>query len=118
MNTTKADRPYTVNDARIGNIIRAARTNLGMTQEQLADAVDITPAFIGHIERGDKSLSLTTLVGIANTLKIPMQQFFAEEEPTVDEQTLNDFSQLVEGRSQRTKEAVLALVRTALEHLR
>ena len=117
MNTSKTDRPYTVDNVRISNIIREARINQGMTQDALSVAVNVTPAFIGHIERADRSLSLTTLVSIANTLNIPMNYLFADTEPTPDEKTLNDFAQLVEGRSQETKKAVLDIIRTALQYL-
>ena len=117
MNTSKNNRPYTVDNVRIGNIIREARTNMQMTQEQLSEAVDITPAFIGHIERGDRSLSLTTLAGIANILNIPMTYLFSDNYPTPDEKTINDFTQLIEDRPQKTKIAVLDIVRTALNHL-
>jgi transcriptional regulator with XRE-family HTH domain len=117
MRTSKADRPYIVDNVRIGNIIKQARINQNMTQEQLSEAVDITPAFIGHIERGDRSLSLTTLAGIANTLNIPMYYLFSEKEITPDEKTLHDFLQLVDGRPQRTKDAVLDIIRAALPYL-
>ena len=68
MDISKTDKHYIVDNIRIGNVIRDARLNKNITQEQLSEAVDVTPAFIGHIERGDRSLSLTTLVCIANIL--------------------------------------------------
>jgi transcriptional regulator with XRE-family HTH domain len=114
---TNAQKPYVVDNARIGTIIREARTNKGMTQEQLAEAVDITPAFIGHIERGGRSLSLTTLVGIANVLDIVMSDFFADKEITPDQKTMTAFAQLIKGRSVKTKRAALDITRTALQHL-
>ena len=115
MNTSNFS--YTVDNRRISTIIREARINQGMTQEALSEAIDVSCAFIGHIERQDRSVSLNTLVSIANTLKIPIQSFFADTDPTPDEKTLNDFAQLIDGRSQETKTAVLDIVRTALQHL-
>jgi len=88
-----------------------------MTQEQLSEAVDVTPAFIGHIERGSRSLSLTTLAGIANVLNIPMSHMFSDKDIPQDQKTINDFAQLIEGKSQKTKKAVLDIVRTSLKHL-
>lgn len=117
MNTSKLNRPYVVDNVRIGNIIREARINQQITQEQLSEAVNVTPAFIGHIERGDRSLSLTTLVGIANILNIPMNYLFADTEPTPDQKTLSDFAQLIEGRPKKTKKAVLDIVRATLQRL-
>ena len=118
MDTPKTNKPYyVVDNIRIGNIIRDARTNKKMTQEQLAEAVDITPAFIGHIERGGRSLSLTSLVGIANVLSIPMSYLFADDDISFDEKTMTAFAQLIEGRTDKSKSAVLDIVRTALEYL-
>ncbi|MCL2843521.1 MAG: helix-turn-helix domain-containing protein [Oscillospiraceae bacterium] len=118
MNTlSQAHKPYVVDNNRIGGIIRDARRIKGMTQEQLAEAVDITPAFIGHIERGGRSLSLTSLVGIANVLDIPMSYFFADEDITPDQKTMTAFAQLIEGRSDETKQAALEIIRTALNYL-
>ena len=117
MNITKTDRHYSVDNNRIGQIIREARLNLKITQEQLSEAVDVTPAFIGHIERGSRSLSLPTLAGIANILHIPISHFFTDNDPTPDEKAVNDFMQLIEGKSHKTKKAVLDIVRTALQYL-
>ena len=112
-----AENKYTINDARIGQTIKDARNNLGMTQEKLSEAVDRTPAFIGHIERGSRSLSLPTLIGIANTLNIPIESLFADKELTSDEKVMTDFAQLIDRRPTNTKKAVLDIVRTALQHL-
>jgi len=117
MNISKTDRNYTVDNVRIGGIIREARLNRKITQEQLSEAVDVTPAFIGHIERGSRSLSLPTLAGIANILNIPMSYFFTDKDPAPDEKTLKDLMQLIEGRSEKTKAAVLDIVRAALQYL-
>ena len=117
MNISKANEHYIVDNVRIGKIIREARLNQKITQEQLSEAVDVTPAFIGHIERGSRSLSLTTLAGIANVLNIPMYYFFLDEEITSDQKTLNDFAQLIEGKSQKVKDAVLDIIRTTLQYL-
>ena len=117
MNTLKSNRQYTVDDVRIGKIIKEARVNQQITQEQLSEAVDVTSAFVAHIESGRRSLSLTTLSSIANTLNIPMNYFFAETEPTSDQKTINEFTQLIDNRPQKTKDAVLDIVRAALQHL-
>jgi len=112
-----AENKYTINDARIGQTIKNARNNLGMTQADLSEVLDLTPAFIGHIERGSRSVSLITLVGIANTLNIPIELIFADKDLTTDEKIMTDFAQLIDGRPANTKKAVLDIVRTALQHL-
>lgn len=102
---------------RIGNIIREARLNQGLTQEELAELVDVTPAYIGHIERNQRSFSLQTLVKLVTELDIDMNYLFSESVPTSEEQIIIDFKQLITGKPFQTQEAVLDIVRTALKHL-
>jgi transcriptional regulator with XRE-family HTH domain len=102
---------------RIGNIIREARLNQGLTQEELAELVDVTPAYIGHIERNQRSFSLQTLVKLVTELDIDMNYLFSESVPTSEEQIIIDFKQLIKGKPLQTQEAVLDIVRTALKYL-
>ena len=54
----------------------------GLTQEQLAEKIERTPAFIGHVEAPNisKAISLDTLFDIAYVLDIPVYKFFLFEE--------------------------------------
>ena len=54
----------------IGARIKAAREKAGMTQEDLAAVLEMSPTHISVIERGIKSPKLETLVNIANILKV------------------------------------------------
>ena len=53
-----------------------------MTQEELAEQVDLTPAFIGHLEAPHitKALSLDALFDIAAALDVPAYKFLIFEE--------------------------------------
>lgn len=53
----------------IGNRIRAERLALGLSQEKLADAVDLSKPHMSHIESGSTKVSLPTLLKIANALQ-------------------------------------------------
>ena len=52
----------------IGNRIRTVRKARGYTQEQLAERADISFAFVGHIERGTRVMSIKTLYSLARAL--------------------------------------------------
>lgn len=54
----------------MGRKIRKQRKALGYTQEQLAEAAGLSPAFMGHVERGTRIASLETLVALCNALKV------------------------------------------------
>lgn len=54
----------------LGERIRKARKNLGLTQEELAEKCDLSTAHIGHIERGTRALSIESLIIISKTLNV------------------------------------------------
>lgn len=67
---------------QIGLKIAYYRKLRGLTQEELAEKVGVTPAFIGHLEAPNisKALSLDTLFDIAAVLEIPPHKFLRFED--------------------------------------
>ena len=53
----------------------------GLTQEQLAEKIERSPAFIGHVEAPNiqKAISLDTLFDIARVLEVPAYRFLQFE---------------------------------------
>ena len=68
---------------QIGLKIAYYRKLRGLTQEELAEQVGVTPAFIGHLEAPNisKALSLDTLFDIATVLEAPPHKFLCFEDP-------------------------------------
>ena len=52
----------------LGNTIRQARLNCKMTQEELAEAVQITPTHLKHIESEHRKPSVEVLFSLASIL--------------------------------------------------
>lgn len=67
---------------QIGLKIAYYRKLRGLTQEELAEQVGLTPAFIGHLEAPNisKALSLDALFDIAEVLDVPPYKFLCFEE--------------------------------------
>ncbi|HJC38321.1 MAG TPA: helix-turn-helix domain-containing protein [Candidatus Mediterraneibacter faecigallinarum] len=67
---------------QIGLKIAYYRKLRGLTQEELAEQVGVTPAFIGHLEAPNisKALSLDTLFDIAAVLEVPPHKFLCFED--------------------------------------
>lgn len=59
---------------KIGERIRNFRVQKNMSQETLALASEIHPAYLGRIERGEKCPTVDTLYKISNGLKIPLAE--------------------------------------------
>lgn len=62
---------------QLGLKISYYRKLKGLTQEQLAEKIDCTPAFIGHVEAPNigKAISMDMLFSIATALDVPAYKF-------------------------------------------
>ena len=54
----------------IGSRIRIQRENLNLSREKFAEIVEISPYYLGQIERGDRRMSLEILMRIATSLHV------------------------------------------------
>jgi transcriptional regulator with XRE-family HTH domain len=54
---------------RLGKLIRNAREEANLTQEELASKAEVDRSYIGGIERGERNVSFLTLVKIAKSLE-------------------------------------------------
>ncbi len=61
---------------KLGKKIRTLRRRAGLTQEQLAEAAQLSTNFIGYIERGQRALSIDALERISIALEIDPKQMF------------------------------------------
>ena len=54
----------------IGALIKSQREFLGITREELAERLDITPRFCYDLELGHKGMSISTLIKISKELNV------------------------------------------------
>ena len=62
----------------LGQRIRAARLYAGLSQEQLAEMVDLTSQHISHTEVASTKISLPALVKIANALHTSVDKLLSD----------------------------------------
>lgn len=62
----------------LGAHIKDVRKRRNMTQETLAELVDVTSQHISNIETGKTKVSLSTFIKIVNELNIPPEMVLAE----------------------------------------
>ena len=51
---------------KVGERIRKIREELNMSREKFSEMIDISDVFLGQFERGERSLSVKTLIKIVN----------------------------------------------------
>ena len=59
---------------QVGEQIKAARERAGLTQEQFAERIDVSPQFVSDMERGVVGVSLTTLKRVCMVLGVSSDQ--------------------------------------------
>jgi len=62
----------------LGKAIRLYRKKAKMTQEQLGEAANLNPKYIGEVERMRKTISLDALARIAEALKVRLRDLVRE----------------------------------------
>jgi len=55
---------------KLGDAIRQERKKLGISQEQFAELSGFHRTYIGHVERGEKNITVGGLLKIAKALKL------------------------------------------------
>lgn len=58
----------------IGRHIRTARKRKNMTQEDVAAAIEMSPAHFGKVERGDRPVNLQRLSQLSQVLDVPLEK--------------------------------------------
>lgn len=69
----------------IGDAIKKNRQKKGLTQEKLAELLDIAPMYIKHLESGRRTPSVDTLYKTARLLNISIDAIFFPENTETSE---------------------------------
>jgi len=89
-----------------------------MSQEQVANIADITPAYFGQVERGLKNVTVNTLEKICVALNISLAEFFSPAKNNsagkMDEVSKQILHQL-NGKSTCEKQAILRLIKLVFQ---
>jgi transcriptional regulator with XRE-family HTH domain len=56
----------------LGKLIKQKRREMKMTQKEFAGIVDLHRTYIGAIERGEKNITLETLVNLLQSLNLKL----------------------------------------------
>ena len=67
-----------MNRKTLGKRIREERLRIGLTQEQLAECVDVSTTYIGFIERGERSVTLEKLVLLAQCFRVSVDSLLCD----------------------------------------
>lgn len=101
----------------VGASISRLRVQCGMTQDQVAEALEIGPEAVSRMERGIVTPSLVRLVQFAELFKCPVEMFFNKATGLTDDNA-NAIAQLLEKLNRADRQFVLELVEKTCEYLK
>lgn len=70
-----------INYRYVGENVRNARLNKGLTIEQLAELADVSDSFLGVAERGTSGFSIETIVKLSKALGVTTDSLLTENVP-------------------------------------
>ena len=104
----------------IGKRIRQQREYMGLTREQFAEQIDVTPKFCSDIETGAKGMSVPTLCRISKALRLSTDYIlFGKQEKKEKLSVFKALSPMVESVAPSQLpylESVLKAVISAMNH--
>lgn len=101
---------------RLGKRIREERQRLNLTQAQLAEDIDISDTYMGAIERGERSLTLDTLVRLVNRLGVTVDYMLADSVTDNDSNIMEQFKQIIDNQPLERKQMAVNVLRTIFSY--
>lgn len=101
---------------KLGERIREERRRLNLTQAQLAEAVDISDTYMGAIERGERSLTLDTLVRLVNRLGVTVDYLLSDSVTDTDSNIMEQFKQIIDRQPLERKQMAVNVLRTMFSY--
>ncbi len=105
------------NTRQIGERLRALRLAAGLTQERLAERAELHPTYIGQLERGEKNVTIESLLKITRALGMPPDQFFSHlPGPAAQPGPADTAYQLLLAWPPKEQQALLELLRQIISY--
>ncbi len=93
----------------LGERIKKERKRLNLTQEQLGEITDVTSAYIGQIERNERTPSLKRLKKVAKQLGVSVEYLIVGTKASTE--INEDLRKELEGMSENQKMIIIELIR-------
>ena len=100
----------------VGSNIRKYRLDKKMMQDTLAEMTDLSANYIGMIERGEKTPSLSTLVSIANALGVTADMLLCDVVDQSYDVKTSVLMDKIASLSRSEQERIFDVIDTLIDH--
>lgn len=101
----------------LGKRIREERLRLNLTQEHLAEDINISTAYLGQIERGERHITLDKLIPLAERLGVSVDFLLSDYIHPNDDASLALIRQFLDGRTDMEKELVVNMIKLLFSYM-
>lgn len=106
-----------MNKLTMGDRIKDARKKMGLTQEQLAERIDVSLTYISSIERGLKMPSMQLFIKLIETLDVSADYLLQDEAPMRRAYSDSRIESKLKNLTPRQRAGLDALIDTYIEYL-
>lgn len=100
----------------LGRRIREERQKLNLTQEKLSEAINVSTAYVGQIERGERCPTLDTLIKLSNRLGVSIDYLLHESIDPSSTTLSNLWVQMTQELSTEEQEMIIEMVKVIKNH--
>ena len=96
---------------KLGEKIKKERMRKRLTQEMLAEMADITSSYVGQIERGERKVTLSKLVRIANVLNVSVDYLLSDNKELIDDNLQIEIKNAMNNMKEKDKNMIIDIIK-------
>lgn len=98
----------------LGKRIREERIHCGMTQEQVAEYINVSTTYVGLIERGERSVTLEKLILLARCFHVTIDYLLADFIPLSNSMQDKMLLSLWNSAGEQERNMILSIIQSVL----
>lgn len=95
----------------LGKRIREERIRIGLTQEQIAEKINVSTTYVGFIERGERSVTLEKLILLAECFQLPIDALLRDAPAQGPETRERQLKALWNRATDKEQETILSIAK-------
>lgn len=103
-----------MNRVALGKRLREERLHCGLTQEQVAETINVSTTYIGLIERGERSVTLDKLVALSQCFHISIDYLLQDSIPLTGSIQEKQLLSLWHSATEQEREMILSIIRSII----
>lgn len=102
----------------IGQRIREERSKFNLTQEKFAEIIDMSTIYVGQIERGERRMSLDTLIKVSDSLHVSLDYLIRGSSQTNIPKDDTELNEILSRCSKKEIGIITDIAKTVLPYIK